>query len=73
MYAVPGSSGVGAAVLAYLETEARALGYTHFWLETRRVNQRAVAFYEKHGYARIPNFGKYVGKTEAVCFAKALG
>ena len=72
MYAMPGTSGVGSAVLAHLENEARMLGYSQLWLETRLVNQRAVSFYEKRVYSRIPNFGKYVGKVEAVCFAKKL-
>ena len=72
MYAIPGLSGVGSAVLSHLENEAKLLGYSQLWLETRIVNQRAVAFYEKKGYSRIPNFGKYVGKLEAVCFAKNL-
>jgi hypothetical protein len=31
-----------------------------------------VTFYERRGYSRIPNFGKYVGKEEAVCFEKRL-
>ncbi len=72
MYAAPGTSGVGSAVLAYLEREARGLGYAQLWLETRVVNERAVSFYERKGYTRIPNFGKYVGRAEAVCFAKKL-
>ena len=72
MYAAPGTSGVGSAVLAHLESEAAKLGYSEVWLETRAVNSRAVAFYEQRGYSRISNFGKYVGRAEAVCFAKRL-
>lgn len=72
MYAHPGYAGVGRAVLAFLENEARSLGYRELWLETRLVNARAVRFYEKHGYRRRENFGKYVGNAEAVCFEKAL-
>jgi GNAT superfamily N-acetyltransferase len=72
MFAVPTSKGVGAAILDYLETRAEADGYRELWLETRLVNGRAVRFYEKHGYRRIPNFGKYAGRPEAVCFAKVL-
>ncbi len=72
MYAVPGSAGVGAAILAHLESEARVLGYRQLCLETRMVNRKAVAFYEKHGYSRIPNYGKYAGRAEALCFAKSL-
>ena len=72
MYAAPGTSGVGSAVLAHLESEAAKLGYSELWLETRAVNSRAVAFYEKRGYSRISNFGKYAGRAEAVCLAKRL-
>ena len=72
MYARPGTRGVGAALLAHLEREARGFGYRELWLETRRVNARAVAFYLGHGYAEIPNYGKYVGRPEAICFGKRL-
>jgi len=73
MFAIPASKGVGSAVLNDLERRAEADGYRELWLETRLVNSRAVQFYERNGYRRIPNFGKYVGRPEAVCFAKTLG
>lgn len=72
MYARPGTRGVGAALLAWLEREAIVLGYRELWLETRKVNTRAVDFYLRHGYAPIPNYGRYVGRPEAVCFGKAV-
>jgi GNAT superfamily N-acetyltransferase len=72
MFAVPGCAGVGSAVLAFLEAEAGRLGYEHAWLETRRVNTRAVAFYERRGYDRIANYGRYRGNAAAVCFGKRL-
>jgi GNAT superfamily N-acetyltransferase len=72
MYAAPGTIGLGAAILAFLEVRAAADGYEALWLETRLVNDRAVRFYERRGYARIPNFGKYIGRPEAVCFGKRL-
>ena len=72
MYARPGKRGVGAALLAHLEGAARGFGYSALWLETRRINARAVAFYLDHGYRQIPNYGKYVGRPEAVCFGKPL-
>lgn len=72
MYARPGHSGVGTAVLAFLEKEAAALGYQALRLSTRRVNTRAVAFYEACGYRLIPNFGRYAVKPESVCFEKQL-
>jgi GNAT superfamily N-acetyltransferase len=65
--------GIGAAILAWLEEAARQLGYREIWLETRVVNAKAVGFYLKQGYVKIPNYGVYVGREEAVCFAKRLG
>jgi len=72
MYARPGTTGVGSAVLRFLEAEAARLGFAALWLETRVVNARAVAFYERRGFARIANYGKYAGNAQAACFAKAL-
>lgn len=72
MYARPGTKGVGASILAWMEREAAMLGYSEVWLETRRINSRAVNFYIKHGYSEIPNFGKYAERPEAICFAKKL-
>lgn len=72
MYAVPGSFGVGAAVLAWLEDQARALGYHQLVLETRWANDRACAFYRRHGYRVTGNYGPYVGRAESACFAKRL-
>ncbi len=72
MYARPGTEGVGAALLDYIERAAVDFGYSALWLETRRVNQRAVAFYLRHGYGEIANFGKYVGRQDAICLGKRL-
>jgi ribosomal protein S18 acetylase RimI-like enzyme len=72
MYArVPGR-GIGSRVLAALEERARGFGYRVVRLETRKVNQAAVAFYLRHGYAVCDNYGPYVGREEAVCFEKRL-
>ena len=68
----PGTRGVGAALLAHLEAAAAGFGYAQAWLETRRVNTRAVAFYRQHGYADIPNYGKYAGRTDALCLGKRV-
>ena len=72
MYARSGTEGVGAALLAYIEQAAREFGYAQVWLETRRVNLRAVTFYLRHGYGEIANFGKYVGRADAICVGKWL-
>ena len=72
MYAARPGEGIGAAVLAALETEAHARGYGALWCETRRVNEGAVRFYERHGYTVRENYGRYVGNEAAVCFEKPL-
>ncbi|HYR10886.1 MAG TPA: GNAT family N-acetyltransferase [Longimicrobium sp.] len=72
MYARPGTRGVGSAVLAFLEARARSLGYHALWLETRRVNTAAVAFYTRRGYQPIDNYGRYDGRAECVCLGKVL-
>ena len=72
MYAKEKGVGIGTKVLSHLEAKAQELGYTALRLETRLINQRAVAFYENRGYYRIPNYGKYVNRPEAVCFEKRL-
>jgi GNAT superfamily N-acetyltransferase len=61
MYARPGYRGVGSAVLTFLETEAKRLGYHTLWLETRLVNNRAVEFYEGKGYHRIQTMASMLG------------
>ena len=72
MFARPGMRGVGAAVLRFLEAEAARCGYVALRLSTRRVNERAVAFYERHGYRRIPGYGRYAGSQVSACFEKVL-
>ena len=72
MYSRRSVPGVGTAVLRFLESEARDLNYAALRLESRVINTRAVAFYERLGYTRIPNFGKYAGRPEAACFEKKL-
>ena len=72
MFARPGSVGVGAALLAHAEAEARRLGYRAVVLSTRMINTRALAFYRKHGYAPVEPYGKYVGAARSVCLGKLL-
>jgi ketosteroid isomerase-like protein len=59
-------------VLAGLEAAARKAGYTTLRLETRAANEEACRFYQQHGYQRIENYGKYVGRDDAACFGKTL-
>ncbi|MFH1513283.1 MAG: GNAT family N-acetyltransferase [Bacillota bacterium] len=70
VYARPNAIGIGSAIVKALEEKARILGYTELVLETRKVNAAAVAFYMKLGYLPCPNFGKYVGREDAVCMSK---
>ena len=63
---------IGQTILASLEEKAKTIGYTHLVLETRVNNNEAVQFYQKQGYSQIPNYGKYIGRMEAVCFGKSL-
>jgi ribosomal protein S18 acetylase RimI-like enzyme len=72
MFARTGTRGIGEALLAHLESSAADFGFESVRLSTRAVNTRAVAFYKKHGYATIPNFGKYAGRNESVCMEKFL-
>lgn len=72
MYAKNKLNGTGSFILSYLERWALNYGYRGIWLETRMVNTSAVMFYERRGYKRIPNYGKYEGREEAVCFSKLL-
>lgn len=74
MYVVPAHrrSGVAGALLAALEAEAARRGWTHLRLETGTEQPDAMAFYERHGYRRIPNFGHYADSTISVCYERAL-
>lgn len=72
VYAREAGRGVGRRVLAFLEGEAARLGFSAMVLETRRVNERAVRFYLANGYRICENYGKYVGRAEAICFRKDL-
>lgn len=72
VYARPNSQGVGTAIVKALEEKARSFGYSEIVLETRRVNTAAVAFYRKLGYTECENFGKYIGRNEAICMQKTI-
>lgn len=72
MYAQNKGMGVDNQILSYLERWAYEIGYQTICLETRTVNAKAISFYKKNGYRRIPNYGKYIGRTNSVCFEKYL-
>lgn len=72
MYSDRSVPGVGSALLEYLETRAKSMGYREIRLSTRVINSRAVAFYYRSGYAQIQNYEPYIGRNESICFAKTL-
>ena len=72
MFARPGTRGVGDALLRFLELQAAQWGYAVLRLSTRRVNARAVAFYERHSYRAIAGYGRYAGSEVSVCFEKRI-
>jgi putative acetyltransferase len=75
MYVAPEvrGRGVGRALLARLEAEARALGLDRLVLETGTRQTEALALYRRAGFTAIPAYGEYVASpATSVCLAKAL-
>ena len=72
MYAKYRGQGIGGELLRTLENYAQEYAYKQIWLETREVNENAVRFYLQRGYRVRSNYGRYVGKREAICFEKVL-
>lgn len=74
MYTLPGYRGKGLAtkVLNELEKWAAELSYQKCILETGWRQPDAIRLYEKNGYSRIPNYGKYAGIVNSVCFEKEI-
>ena len=72
LYSRPNTTGVGRAILHALEAEAVTAGYRTLLAETRAINRRAIAFYERNGFVRIERFGMYANQADAQCFAKPL-
>ncbi len=64
--------GIASTVLAALETWCRDLGIKKCILETGKNQPEAIALYKKDQYNIIPNFGKYEGVENSVCFEKEL-
>lgn len=74
MYVMPEFRGKGIAsrLLHELEQWAVELGYSNCVLETGKRQPEAIALYTKNGYARISNYGQYIGVKNSVCFRKEL-
>jgi len=68
MYVVPAARGRGVSrlVLAGLEAEALARGWTTLRLETGSRQPEAVGLYTSAGWHPVPAFGHYVGDPDAV-------
>ena len=74
MYVVPGfrGHGIGKALLANLETEARKIGISRLLLGTGDRLPGALALYNHAGYEVIPCFGEYADDPYVICMAKKL-
>ncbi len=64
--------GIAGMLLERVETDAAARGIREVVLETGTLHLPAQALYAKHGYRRVPQFGRYVGTPTSVCMAKSL-
>jgi GNAT superfamily N-acetyltransferase len=65
-------AGVGRALLAALEEQARQRGWTVLRLETGPLQHEAIGLYTSSGYQPIPPFGQYVGAPQSLCFERVL-
>ena len=74
MYTLSKNRGKGIAtkVLNELEKWASELSYQKCILETGWRQPDAIRLYEKNGYKRISNYGKYAGIENSVCFEKVI-
>src|SRR5579871_2691504 len=74
MYTLPDfrGKGIAAKVLNELEKWATEMDYQKCVLETGKRQPEAVALYKKSGYKSIPNYGKYAGVENSVCFEKQI-
>jgi ribosomal-protein-alanine N-acetyltransferase len=66
-------SGIGSAVLLWLENAARSAGASRIRVEARRDNAAARNFYSEHGYhERVIKAEMYSGVLDGVCLEKWL-
>jgi putative acetyltransferase len=64
--------GIAAGLIGALESFATSHDIRIVQLETGPLQYAAIRLYERSGYRLIPNFGKYVGDSNSVCYEKAL-
>jgi putative acetyltransferase len=74
MFVLPGyrRSGVASTVVRELENWSKELGNKFCVLETGKRQPEAIALYQRMGFEIIPNYGKYVGMDNSVCFKKKV-
>jgi putative acetyltransferase len=67
MFVVPAARGTGVAqaILARIEAEARAAGFSHLRLETGDVQHAAMRLYARAGFLPCPAFGDYLSMSPA--------
>ena len=64
--------GIASQILKLLEDWAHEFGYEKCILETGMKQPEAIALYKKQDYKVVPNFGKYAGMENSICFEKLL-
>jgi len=64
--------GIASTLLSALEIWCKELDIKKCILETGKNQPEAIALYKKNRYNIIPNFGKYEGVENSVCFEKEL-
>lgn len=64
--------GIASTLLSALEIWCKELGIKKCILETGKNQPEAIALYKKNHYKIIPNFGKYEGVENSVCFENKL-
>lgn len=74
MYVLPThrNKGIASEVLKELEVWAKELKYDFLVLETGIKQPAAMHLYEISGFEIIPNYGKYEGMENSVCYKKIL-
>lgn len=74
MFVKPSNRGQGIAttILTELEEWSLELGFKYCILETGKNQPEAIELYKKSNYTIIPNFGKYIGNENSICFKKAM-
>ena len=73
VFARKNRKGIGAALMAAVEEQARETGYSRLVLECREGNPHAIEFYRKNGYTDCEKYPPYGNEADAVCLEKPLG